>query len=558
MKVPQWSDGRGGAAPTARRRSSWTLLLWLALPAAFLLIFYAYPLIEIVRVSLWAQTAPALQALGERLLSPRIGRVIRFTFGQALLSTVLTLGLGIPGAYVFARYRFPGKQILQALVTVPFVLPTVVVAAAFNAILGPSSALNRWLGIDLRYTLVAILMAHVFYNYAVVVRMVRGFWAALDPHLEQAARTLGASPWGVFWEVTFPLLRPVILTAGILVFIFCFTSFGVVLILGGPQFATLEVEIYRQTINFANLPLAAALSLVQISFTLILMLAYTRLQKRVTRPMDLKPRWQTEQPVTTLGQGALLVGNLLLMVTLLALPLLTLLARSLASGLRYYANLFENPRHSIFYVPPLAAVGNSLRIALMTTGIALVLGLLTALALFRQQRGWLLDALFMLPLGTSAVTLGLGYLLALDRPPLDLRGTVLLIVMAHTLVALPFVIRSVLPALQAIRPELREVAALLGASPMRVVREVDLPIAWRAMAVGAVFAFTISMGEFGATSMIARPELPTIPIAIYRFLSRPGALNYGQALAMATILMGVCVVGFVVIERIRPPGAQAF
>jgi thiamine transport system permease protein len=184
--------------------------------------------------------------------------------------------------------------------------------------------------------------------------------------------------------------------------------------------------------------------------------------------------------------------------------------------------------------------------------------MLTSMALFRQREGWLVDALFMLPLGTSSVTLGLGYLLAMDRPPLDLRGTVALIVLAHTLVALPFVIRSVLPALQSIRPELHEAAALLGARPLRVVSEVDLPIVWRAMAVGAVFAFTVSMGEFGATSMIARPDLPTIPIAIYRFLSRPGAMNYGQALAMATILMTVCVLGFVSIERIRPPGAQPF
>jgi thiamine transport system permease protein len=135
---------------------------------------------------------------------------------------------------------------------------------------------------------------------------------------------------------------------------------------------------------------------------------------------------------------------------------------------------------------------------------------------------------------------------------------VALIVFAHALVALPFVVRNVLPALQAIRPTLREAAALLGASPFRVFVEVDLPIVWRALVVGAIFAFTVSMGEFGATSMIARPELPTIPIAIYRFLSRPGALNYGQALAMSTILMAVSVVGFVAIEQLRPPGAQSF
>ena len=162
----------------------------------------------------------------------------------------------------------------------------------------------------------------------------------------------------------------------------------------------------------------------------------------------------------------------------------------------------------------------------------------------------------MLPLGTSAVTLGLGYLLAMDAPPLDLRGSALLIILGHTLVALPFVVRSLLPALQAIPPALREAAAVLGAPPLRVFFEVDFPIVWRALTVGAVFAFTVSMGEFGATAMLARPEMPTIPVAIYRFLGRPGALNYGQALAMSTLLMAVCVAGFLATEQVRPPGAQ--
>ncbi len=532
----------------------------LALPLLYLLVFYFYPLEAILRASLTGagRLEPAL--LLERLLSPGNLRVIRFTFGQALLSTLLTLLLGLPGAYVFARYSFPGKRIIQALTTVPFVLPTVVVAAAFSAVLGPQSLLSRWLGrgFDLRYTFAAIIIAHVFYNYTVILRMVRGFWANLDPYLEQAARTLGASPWRVFFEVTLPLLMPVIATAGLLVFIFCFTSFGVVLILGGPRFATLEVEIYRQTINFANLPLAAALSVVQILFTLGLTLAYTRLQQRISHSLDLKPEWVTQRRPQTPFEIVLVAANLLLMGVLLLYPLIALILRSFRSGLSPYITLFQNPRHGIFYVPPLTAVGNSLRIALMVTGLALILGLLAAAALSRRRSGWLADALFMLPLGTSAVTLGLGYLLAMGRPPLALRGTLGLIVAAHALVALPFVVRSLLPALQSIRPSLREAAALLGAPPTRVFVEVDLPIIWRALAVAAVFAFTVSMGEFGATSMIARADLPTMPIAIYRFLSRPGAQNYGQALAMSSILMLVSVVAFTAIEWLRPPGTQTF
>jgi thiamine transport system permease protein len=254
------------------------------------------------------------------------------------------------------------------------------------------------------------------------------------------------------------------------------------------------------------------------------------------------------------------------MVVLLVTPLVALIERSLTlSGsvsLAFYRELFRNPRGSVFYVPPAAAVRNSLGFALAAVGLSVTLGLMAALALDDQnpprssRRGGrrlqqLLDPILMLPLGTSAVTLGLGYIVALDEPPLNLRTSPLLVILAHTLVALPFVVRSVLPALRSIRPQLHEAAAIMGASPWRVWREVDLPIVARAVVVGAVFAFTVSMGEFGATSLIVRPERPTMPVAIYRFLSRPGTVNYGQALAMSTLLMLVCTVGFLVIERFR-------
>lgn len=535
-------------APHASRQlQPWVLLL---LPLLFLILFYFYPLAAIFRVSFAGNDASSVLP---RLLSAGTLRVLGFTFGQALLSTALTLLLGLPGAYVFAHYDFPGKGLLQALATVPFVLPTVVVAAAFTALTGSQS--------ELRYTLGAILLAHIFYNVTVILRMVGGFWANLDPHLEQAARTLGASPWHAFREVMLPLLAPALGASAMLVFIFCFTSFGVILILGGPRFATLEVEIYRQTINFANLPLAAALSLLQIGITLVFTLIYTRLQTGLARPLELRPQWATQHRPRRPSEIAPVAATVLLLGLLLIAPLLTLSARSFDGGLHYYTALFENPRRSIFYVPPVMAIWNSVRFALATMALALFLGLLTSLALLRQRLapgGWVLDALFMLPLGTSAVTLGLGYLISMGHPPLALRGTPFLIICGHTLVALPFVVRSLLPALQSIRPALREAAATLGAPPHHVFREVDLPIIRRALAVGGVFAFTVSMGEFGATSMIARPELPTLPIAIYRFLSLPGALNYGQALAMSTILMTVCVVGFVAMERFRPPGMQTF
>jgi thiamine transport system permease protein len=570
----------GGQGDKGGRRQGESLLVTLSpcllvsIPIAFLLVFYFYPLASILGLSFAPEGRLDLAGLARLFRTPYYLHTLWFTTWQAVLSTLLTVAFALPGAYVFARYDFPGKSLVQALTTVPFVLPTIVVALAFTALLGPRGLLNLALmsllrlerpPLDLQYTLGIILLAHVFYNYVLVLRIVGTYWSNLDPRLEEAARMLGAGRWRAFREVTWPLLTPAIGAAALLVFLFCFTSFGVILVLGGPRFATLEVEIYRQTVQYLNLPLAAALSLVQILFTLALMVVYARLQARAPLRLDLRSRRVTQRRPRRLREWLVVAVNVGLMLALLSTPLAALVVRSFTAGetpLQPYRLLFQNPRGSVFYVPPVAAARNSLLFALATMGLAVALGLL-ATATLRQDFGelsraaqgaWLrrlLDPLFMLPLGTSAVTLGLGYIVALDKPPLNLRTSPLLVVLAHTLVALPFVVRSVLPVLRSIHPHLREAAALLGAAPWRVWREVDLPIVARAVAVGAVFAFTVSMGEFGATSLIARPERPTLPIAIYRFLGRPGAANYAQALAMATLLMLVCALGFLAIERFR-------
>jgi len=540
-------------------------------PLLFLALFFFYPLAAIFALSFAPEGAVDLSALRKLVSTGYYARTLWFTVWQAIVSTLLTVILALPGAYVFARYQFRGKSLLKALTTIPFVLPTVVVANAFTAWLGPRSRLNLALmvllgldhpPIDLQHTIWVILLAHVFYNYTVVLRIVGGFWANLNPRIEEAARVLGARPRDVLWQVTLPLLAPAIAAAALLVFIFCFTSFGVILILGGVRFATLEVEIYRQTVNLFNLPLAAALSLVQILFTFAMMWAYTRLQARTAVPLDLRPRQQIQRRLISPQDWIIVGSNVAMMIGLLLSPLLALTERSFTLGggfgLRYYAELFVNRRGSILYVPPIQAVINSVAFATVAVVLALILGLISASLLARPGRRrnirWLqaiFDPLLMLPLGTSAVTLGFGFILALDEPPLNLRTSPLLVPLAHTLVAFPFVVRSLLPALRGIKPSLREAASVLGASPLLVWREIDLPIVGRALLVGAVFAFTISMGEFGATALIARPQTPTMPVAIYRFLGQPGALNYGQALAMSTLLMLVCAAGMVAIERFR-------
>jgi thiamine transport system permease protein len=549
------------------------------LPLGFLGFFFFVPLWSVFRL---AGEAAFRQGLPLDALN-RVWGPLGFTVLQAGLSTLLTLLVGLPAAYVFGRFTFPGKNLLRVLTTLPFILPTVVVAASFNALLGPNGWINLLLmrafdlaapPVQLLNSLPMILLAHVFYNTTVIIRVVGTAWEQLDPRLESAARVLGASPWRAIWEVTLPLLRPALLSALLLVFMFDFTSFGVVLLLGGPRYATLEVEIYIQALHMLNLPLAGLLSAVQLLFTLLLTIAYSALSDR--REVTLSPRvtgegqrraqnWRERLVVWVVVSG---------LVLLLVSPLVALAVRSVTrleanrgerSGftpgmtLDYYRELFINRRQSLFYVPPAAAARNSLLYAGGTVVISLALGFLAASALARRSRlNRLLDPLLMLPLGASAVTLGLGFIVTFNRPPLDVRSFPLLVPIAHSLVALPFVVRTLQPALASLPVSLRHAAAVLGAAPLRVWWEVDLPIVARAALVSAVFSFTISLGEFGATTFLARPEYPTLPVAIFRYLSQPGALNYGQALAMATILMLVCAASILVLERFRLPGGGDF
>jgi len=552
-------------------------LLWLV-PLAFLLLFYFYPLGSILWTSFAQAEGGVGGAIAEAWGTASIRRIVGFTFYQAGLSTLLTLIVGLPGAYLFGKFTFRGKNLLRALTGVPFVMPTLVVAASFDALIGSKGWLNQvlmdWFNlsappIQLSNTLAMILLAHIFYNTTIVMRLVGDFWARLDPRLTEAARMLGANRWQALTRITLPLLAPAVLAAALLVFIFDFTSFGVILVLGGPRFSTIEVEIYYQAVSLFNLPLAAVLALLQLITTLALTTVYTRLMVRISRPLSLRPAALTQEPLRTprqkLTAGVLVVLLLAFFIT----PLVSLGVRSVVQlepdrrqhtldapvvTLNFYKSLWENTNQSMFYASPSEALATSFSYAGVTVALSLLLGLPAAWMLANRQSDLfsrVLDPILMLPLGTSAVTLGLGFIVALNRPPLDLRTSPVLIPLAHTLVAFPFVVRSLTPALRSIQPRLRQAAAMLGASPRQVFRYIDLHLIARALLVSAVFAFTISLGEFGATALVSRPDRPTIPVMIYRFLSQPGAQNYGQALALSTILMLATAAGMLLIEQAR-------
>jgi thiamine transport system permease protein len=539
-------------------------LLW-SLPLTFLAIFFFLPLSRILALTL---NVSAFTAENLRITYS----ALRFTFYQAILSTFLTLLLGLPSAYLFARYDFHGKSILRALTAVPFMLPTVVVAASFNALLGSRGLINTILQPTSFFLhpspFILILLAHVFYNTTIIIRIVGNALSSLDPKLEQAARSLGADSFRVWWQVILPLLRPALLASTLLVFLFDFTSFGVILLLGGSQYATLEVEIYIQAIKQLKLPLAALLSMIQLVCTLIFSILYTRFVTHSAQ--QLAPRSPLFRKPKSLREKLFVIFFIFLLSSFFLLPLASLPIRSLFRleadrGQRgevqygfttdYYSELFINRRGSVFYVPPIQATLNSISYAGATVVLSLLLGYPAAIVLAKPTRlEKILDPLIMLPLGSSAVMLGLGFIISYGK----WLTSPLLVPFAHTLVALPFVIRTLQPALASIPQRLRQAASSLGASPFEVWKNIDFPILQRATLAAATFAFTVSLGEFGATLLISRPEYPTIPVAIERFLSQPGGLNYGQAMAMATILMLLAVFSILLIEKFRLPNTGEF
>ena len=551
----------------AARGSGWR---W-ALPALLLLLpLLLWPLGSMLWRGIAPSGTPSLEAIeavaGDRFYWERLA----FTAGQAAASTALAVLIGVPAAYVFALIRFPGRPLFRALATVPFVLPTIVVALAFQRLAGPSGWLNdalSWFGVgpvQAVGTIWVILAAHVFYNVSIVLRLVSGVWANLDPRTEEAARLLGAGRIATFRAVTLPALLPAIASAAALVFTFTFTSFGVVLILGangrfmGGPLETLEVSVYRLATRVVQLPEAAVLSFVQLATTLTVLTLYSALQRRTATTLTLRAdRARPLREVSWAARG--LLGAVAVVLGLLIVaPIAALVHGALTVGATgaltasNFTTLFEDTGLTS-YVPPARAVRWSLTFAVGATAIALPVGVLAASAIARTRGrlGSLADGAMMLPLAVPAVVLGFGYLITFNRDPYDLRASPWLVLMAHALVAYPFVLRAVLAVLRTLDPRLSEAARMLGATPWRVWRFVELPIVSRALLVGAVFAFAVSLGEFGATLLLQRREFATMPVAIFQSLGRAGEANLGRALAMATILLVVTAAGFLLIERLR-------
>jgi thiamine transport system permease protein len=477
-----------------------------------------------------------VDAIADTLKASSTWRVVWFTLWQAVLSTAATIVVGMFPTWAIARYTFPGRRLLSGALTAVFVLPTVVIGAAFVAVLPDSLDRSVW----------AIVGAHVVFNLAVVVRTVGAAWSQLPDDLEHAAATLGAGPWTVFRHVTLPLVRPAVVAAAAIVFLFTFTSFGVIRILGGIGRSTIEVEIWRRATQLGDIGRASTLAILQLLVLAVAIGIAAGWQRRSARRVD-----RTGEPVLRRPRGRerWLVGASAVGAALLvAVPLLALVQHSFRVDGEYSTVAWRSLDGSEIRpglqlgIDPLGALQRSLTTAIWATVFSVVIGALAVIAIEALGRsGRLLDTGLMLPLGTSAVTIGFGMLITFDTPPVDWRAEWWLVPVGHALVALPFVVRTALTVLRSVPGDLRHAAATLGASPLRAWATTTMPFLRRPLLVGAGLATAVSLGEFGATSFLSRSGQDTMPLAIERLLGRTGGVFQAQAFALSTILAAATI-----------------
>ncbi len=535
--------------------------------ALLLLVFFYYPVGEVFVRAFGPESSFVATVTDEFY----VGRFV-FTAYQALLSALASVALGVPMAYVLARFEFPGRETARSLTALPFVMPSIMVAVGFIAAFGNRGFVNDVLtalglpNVELLYTLELVILAHAFYNAPLVARITAAAWEGIDARAVETARTLGAKPRKAFRDVVLPQLLPSVLTGALLTFVFCFLSFAIVLSLGGLEYRTVEVLVYEavQDLDYGE---AAALAATETAFSLLLMYAYLRYEARqraasAVNPAERIPLLGSVTPGRLAAWGVCAVSAFVFV-----LPMFSMVYESLttpvvggdALTLRHYAFLVERQATAYsFQVKPLTAIRNSLLFGAGCLAVAVPVGVVLAVVSTRDFRGRkVVDTLAMAPFAVSGVVVGVGLLWGLvfgTEISVPFFGTsrvtvsgALAVVAAHAVGAYPFVTRNVAPMLATLDRSLVESARALGASRARALVDIELPLVASGVLAGAAFAFAISIGEFDSTVILASgTNSYTMPVAIERFTGR----RLGPATAMGCVLLAVTGASFVAIDRL--------
>jgi len=492
---------------------------------------------------------------------------------QALLTTILCLILGLPGSYFLTHTKLKGKRVIRNLLTIPFILPPIVVLMGFIEVFGQGGLVNQlWYSLT-GYQLIkiynsyeGIILAHVFYNLPVIIRLAEIGWRTINPEMVGVAKSLGVSRFKIFLKIQLPHLFPILAAASLLVFIYAFNSFAIVLVLGGVQYQTLEVRIYSLAKMRFDFNAAAALTLIQILINIIVILSYLYFSSKYEIPSDEIQEFQEKsikiKPINFRNLTKLLIiGIYFGIITILSLlPIMGVFWSALSSSLNLisldnFFSLFDRSLVSFIGVTPLEMISNSLFFGIWVLVLSTLLAIMLSFGLNfdnntnKQAKFTLLGSvsgiIIILPLGISSITLAFSLFSLYRLTPLY-ENVWVAIIIAQTLVAFPFANRIIAARRASIDPSLIHVARSLGASRFRTFLRIELPLLLPGIIVAGLFSFAISLGEFGATNFLARTNFATIPIGIYKLIN---TRNLGEAAALASILILITVISFIVLER---------
>ena len=530
----------------------------------YLILFFYYPLLTILKEAFLSQNIVTLEGFYKILAKPTFLVAFQFTIIESILSTILSIVMGLPIAYLFSKYDFKGRNILNAFILVPFVLPGIVVGFSFLLLLGPDGIIPTFLNSVLNlnwgvreWGFIAIIFAHAFYNSPLVAVMTHSVWSRVDPEIEEAAEILGVHGYKKFIKVTLPLISPGIFSSGLLTFIFCFTSFEVVLLLGSFRYRTLEVEIYTLFKTILDFQGAAVVSIIQLLFIIVLTFVYIKSLNKYAKVKkigrtEIQPREKLFTKSVPLSKLLLIIYAIFYVVFLgipLAIPIIYSFFDPVKNVLTFigYTRLFSTIENPYLGSAPIVAPINTLAFSAVNAIIATFLGVVSAYVMGESSRGsTVFNIAILLPLATSRITIGFGMILAFGSIGFLYSDTRPLIISSYVIMAYPFTTRSTLNGLSKLDPTLLESAEILGAHGWNRFLKVDLPILAPSIAVGAALAFATGLGEFAATSILYRRNFPTLTVLMYLMIT---GRRFIVASAAATILILMSFAAFLIIMR---------
>ncbi len=536
---------------------NFSLIFLIGIPLFFLIIFFYVPVITIIKESFITETGISIKNFTAILTDSFHTHVIIFTLWQALLSSLLTIIIAFPAAYIFANFQFPFKRTFMSISLIPFVLPSIIVALGFILFWGNNGFLNRFLSLynlKLRvlYSFKAILLAHVFYNFPIAMRMITQSWQNIDKNVINSARVLGANKFTVFRKIVFPSLLPAIVNSGILIFLYCFMSFGIVLILGGIQYSTIEVNIYMLVNNLMKIKLGSALGVIQIFLSLIFLQISIKINKDKIDFLKLQNQFsekiETRFSEIKFHKRLLISAYLFLIILIIVGPIFSIIFYSLFyTGLQLHPFSLENFQKILAnnYDPilgnaTLEPVLNSLIIAFSCGVISIFLAIMISVGLKKIKKNNFIEILVLLPMGVSSVTFSLGYI-KIIRSGFMYLSSYQLLICAHVVIVFPLVFRIVFHAFKNLNQDAINAARILGSNKIRLFVKIIFPEIKSTLFLAFTFAFALSMGEMGASAMLAK-DFNTIPVAMYRYI---GAHDFNKATAMGVMLIFISAILFV-------------